>query len=312
MDEAAYLAQLVAASGVTDAHAATAVAAVTGAPPRSVSRFAGGYAAVPFWVTAADGRDLVVRVSMSGGAPYEREAAVMARVRSAGVPVPEVIGVAHVDGRPVSVLERVQGVPLLQLMHERGADDPTVRRCCAEAGEVLRAIHAVDTSGLDLQPNALFHHDIRAFMRDYPKPSDAGLVFRAARECVSLDTLEPSTLLHRDFGPDHVLVDDRGVVGIIDWERAALGDPAYDVAWWMTHFTLPDVTLGTAAAVRAGYGTDLDADFEDRIALWHRAQSVDAAVYNFECGMTAEIDQYVDNLRAAMGRGGAGIDPLTR
>jgi aminoglycoside phosphotransferase (APT) family kinase protein len=312
VDEVEYIASLVARSGITDAHAITAVTAVTGDPPRSVEQFAGGHAAVPFWATAADGRELVVRVSMAGDAPYAREQTVMARVRAAGIPVPDVVGVTAVDGHPVSVLERVNGTPLLHVMYERGANDPLVRRLCADAGEVLRAIHAVDTSGLDLIPNRLFHHSLNAFMRTYPRPRDSGLMFRAAQKCMTRHTPVTPTLLHRDFGPDHVLVDEHGIVGIIDWERAALGDPAYDVAWWSTHFTLPDVTLGTGAATRAGYGAGLDTDFDARIAHWHIAQSVDAAVYNFESGMTAEIERYVDNVRVAMSRGGTGIDPLGR
>lgn len=39
------------------------------------------------------------------------------------------------------------------------------------------------------------------------------------------------TLVHRDIAPEHVLVDDSGrVVGLIDFEDAAVGDPAIDFA----------------------------------------------------------------------------------
>lgn len=39
-----------------------------------------------------------------------------------------------------------------------------------------------------------------------------------------------STLIHGDFHTNNVLVKNNRVVGIIDWPRAALGDPRFDIA----------------------------------------------------------------------------------
>jgi thiamine kinase-like enzyme len=38
------------------------------------------------------------------------------------------------------------------------------------------------------------------------------------------------SVLHGDFGPDHVLVTNGRLV-VVDWEGASVGDPAYDVGW---------------------------------------------------------------------------------
>lgn len=43
------------------------------------------------------------------------------------------------------------------------------------------------------------------------------------------ETVE-NTLIHGDFHTNNVLVSNNKVVGIIDWPRAALGDPRFDVA----------------------------------------------------------------------------------
>jgi len=37
-------------------------------------------------------------------------------------------------------------------------------------------------------------------------------------------------LIHGDFGPDHVLLTQKGPV-VVDWEGISVGDPAYDVGW---------------------------------------------------------------------------------
>ncbi|CAN5835711.1 hypothetical protein BH23ACT10_BH23ACT10_22880 [soil metagenome] len=39
------------------------------------------------------------------------------------------------------------------------------------------------------------------------------------------------TFTHADLGPAHVLCDDAGVTGIIDWSDMAVADPAIDGAW---------------------------------------------------------------------------------
>jgi len=77
-------------------------------------------------------------------------------------------------------------------------------------------------------------------------------------------------LLHRDF---HLrqLFDDGQRVTVLDWDDAALGDPAFDVAYFTTylatHLDAEQAALGSAA-FRAGYGGD--AALWARTATWAR------------------------------------------
>ena len=41
---------------------------------------------------------------------------------------------------------------------------------------------------------------------------------------------QPPFLLHRDLRPANLLVDHKKKIWIVDWERAILGDPLYDIA----------------------------------------------------------------------------------
>ena len=93
-------------------------------------------------------------------------------------------------------------------------------------------------------------------MRDY-EPGDAGIILRrlvdqcaeferlvlplldkdlwpAARrlfgEVETLVGFDPA-LLHADLGPEHLLVRDGRLVGVIDWGDTRVGDPALDYAW---------------------------------------------------------------------------------
>jgi aminoglycoside phosphotransferase (APT) family kinase protein len=40
-----------------------------------------------------------------------------------------------------------------------------------------------------------------------------------------------NSLVHCDFGPEHILVTDGRITGIIDWTDAEIGDPALDLCW---------------------------------------------------------------------------------
>ncbi len=61
----------------------------------------------------------------------------------------------------------------------------------------------------------------------------------------------PTTLIHGDLGPHHVVIRDDRVVGIIDWSDARVGDPAIDLAWAL--FETPEPF---AAAVATAYGVE--------------------------------------------------------
>jgi aminoglycoside phosphotransferase (APT) family kinase protein len=273
--EEQFLRERAAASGITEALAAAAVEQVTGAPPRRVEPFVGGWGAVPFWATAEDGRELVVRVATEERG-YQREASVMARVRDAGIPVPEVVGVCRVEGRPVSVLSRIEGVPLQDLTLGRGLDDPEVRAAHLDAGAVLARVHRVDPSGLDLVPP--FGEPAEVVVSQAGRlVSELGVddSWLGALDACMATLAEPveRVLVHRDFGADHVFVVDGRVVGVIDWERAAFDDPAHDLGWWLAYDTAMG---GGSGLVAQGYPDPVDAA---RIVGWAVAECVAGAAF---------------------------------
>lgn len=83
----------------------------------------------------------------------------------------------------------------------------------------------------------------------------------------------PVVVLHRDF---HLrqLFDDGSRITVVDWDDAALGDPAFDVgyftAYLRTHYSTDDAELGIAA-FRASYGGAL--------GLWERVPAYERFNY---------------------------------
>ena len=98
----------------------------------------------------------------------------------------------------------------------------------------LAAIHRVDwqESGLATLPDQNDTYLKRVLNRPSELANDMGE--DVAREAMEhrgmLAQLNPPVLLHGDFWPGNLLWREGNIVGIIDWEDAAIGDPLADLA----------------------------------------------------------------------------------
>lgn len=103
----------------------------------------------------------------------------------------------------------------------------------AQCAEHLARIHQVDGSRLDL--SFLPPHEARytAKLRERPAQLDESLDEGRIRDALEaawpVPRRNPSGLLHGDYWPGNLLWKDGRLVGIIDWEDAALGDPLADL-----------------------------------------------------------------------------------
>lgn len=95
----------------------------------------------------------------------------------------------------------------------------------------------------------------------------------------------PACLIHNDLGVEHLLVDERAteLVGIIDFEDAAVGDPAIDyVPLW--------ATFGPKALEHLLPADGLGDRLEQRLHFYRWMGSVHAIVYGVTRGVPAEVD----------------------
>ncbi|WP_130293077.1 phosphotransferase [Pseudonocardia sediminis] len=98
-------------------------------------------------------------------------------------------------------------------------------------------------------------------------------------------------VLHGDLGPDHVLVDDGRISGIIDWSDTRVGDPAKDLAW-----ALHTAPRAFADAVAAAYGPTADEVLRARD--WLRIGPFYAVTHGLD---TADDTLVTDSLRDLTG-----------
>lgn len=148
----------------------------------------------------------------------EREALALTAAHEAGASVPQVHERVTFDGRPGLVLDRVDGIDLLEWLGRRPWALRTVARTVGTQHAALHRIAA--PAGLPT-----LREELRRRLDSPLVPDD---VRRRALERVER-LPDGDRLLHGDFHPANVLRTADGYV-VIDWTNGTSGDPAADVA----------------------------------------------------------------------------------
>ena len=234
-----------------------------GGPPE-VTRLDGGYSWITLRVRWSIGDAVIVRVAPVGGTvePYDPAAEARRLQAVAGVvPAPEVLAICEAPnpiGRPFGVHGLVPGEA-----QRRPADPGLYRSALATA---LGRLHsAADPQALDdvadvgAAYDAELARQVEAYRRCWRHPGiDVGIRWLARHRPSSGDR---PVLCHGDYRPANVLWTAPGVIGgIVDWERAWVGDPLCDVAFSM-HLGGWGAIKGDAVDIyRAAGGAAIDAE----------------------------------------------------
>jgi aminoglycoside phosphotransferase (APT) family kinase protein len=173
----------------------------------------GGWDAAIWRVDVPDrGQTYALRVFSAGNVSLcEREARAM-RVAATAAPVPRIHALGVWRARPAMLMDWVAGRTAAEALR---AEPATARRLGVACGRAQAALHRA---------------------RVPAQWRDAGWLALAGPEqtqlCERLGALELRTdaLLHLDYHPLNVLVDDAVVTGVIDWSNARGGDPRADLA----------------------------------------------------------------------------------
>lgn len=178
-------------------------------------------------VEAGDGarRSVILRVHgpSHNGHPAVVEFEILRAVTGLGICAPRALALdeslRHIP-HPFLILDHIDG----ETAFPTGAADNQITRMA----EMLAKVHSLPIAGLPTLPT---RNDPLPEIFDY-LPQDAE--FAALRQRLSEmgDTAYEGTgaLLHGDFWPGNLLWKDQHLVGILDWEDAAYGDPLSDVA----------------------------------------------------------------------------------
>ena len=193
--------------------------------------------------------------AMGSGPGLNAEAKLFEAARQAGVPGPEVLLVLQPEDQLGAgfVMEWISGETLGGKI-ARGAEFADARKVLAkQCGEILAKLHAIDVraAGLDQVLESFTpEHAVRKTHAAYlelgsPQPM---IDFTARWLLANLPKARPLKLVHSDFRNGNLIVDPaQGVVAVLDWELAHIGDPMRDLGWLVTRswrFGAPDKPVG--------------------------------------------------------------------
>ncbi len=185
-----------------------------------------------------------------------------------------------------------------------------LRRLGAELGQFLAALHRfpmarAEALGIPVASVAGGRERRSAFLA-HARERVAPLLNEPEREpfarwLASLDRPEPSAftpvLLHGDLGDDQILVDARTgrVTGVIDFDDAAIGDPALDFAGLLRHLGAPF----TRQALHAyGASDDVVAAMVQRAAVYAAIAPLHEILYGLEIGERRHTAEGLAELRS--------------
>jgi aminoglycoside phosphotransferase (APT) family kinase protein len=170
-----------------------------------------------------------------------REARVIAALADTPVPVPQVISACtdrEVLGVPFFVMERVHGT-VLRTQEQMAAVPPDVANILGRGLiDVLADLHQVSPAAVGLtdfgRPEGFAARQVRRWTtqlqssrsRDVPDLDRLGAALAA-----DVPEKQAFSVIHGDYRLDNTVVDleRSGIIAVLDWELAALGDPLLDL-----------------------------------------------------------------------------------
>jgi len=207
-----------------------AFAAALDAPVERAVLLAGG-ASKEAWAVDSNGRELLVRRAAGGvihqaTLTLEQEFEVIRAAYEAGVKAPEPIAyLGEVGGREAFVMERVHGETIGRRIVKSPPPELDV-----QLAEELAKIHAIPPDRLPYleQGDSIqrFYEELDSVGEPHPA-IELGLRWVKER----LPHARDPVVLHGDFRIGNLAIDEHGLVAVLDWEFARLGDPIEDLAW---------------------------------------------------------------------------------
>jgi aminoglycoside 2''-phosphotransferase len=218
---------------------------------------------------------------------------------------------------------KLPGVPLLPPPRSRDGETVQVAGPPRQLGEFLTSLHRVPLSraialGISSGDGASWREEYQAFCQtvqrrvgpllDEQTQDNLSRVWREFVDDPANFQFQPA-LIHRDLCGEHILVErmprcssdlfDPGwgrITGILDWEDAAIGDPAFDFTGLLDYG--PEFVQGILAAYR-GPGDDA---MLSRARFYRAIVPCHEVLFGLECGLPQHITAGLKDLDDRFGR----------
>ena len=210
-----------------------------------------GGASKEAWSVDADGERLLVRRAAGGvihrhTLSLEDEFAVLEAAYEAGVKAPRPYGyIPDLSGREAFVMERLEGETIGRRIVQRDELADARAALPVQMAEELAKIHAIPAARVPFLLDAQLERMVEE-LDDVGEPHPAielGLWWLREHRPPPREPV----VVHGDFRIGNLVVGERGLVGVLDWEFAHLDEPVRDLAFALVRawrFGVPEKRLG--------------------------------------------------------------------
>ena len=240
-----------------------------------LERMVGG-ASRETWAFRSGGRELVARCDPAGApraGAMTREAALLRAAERAGMPVPQVVAAAD----DLIVVRRLSGETIARRLLRDDEFAAARAKLTAQCGDALARLHSKVTPDdvpdlpVDDDPLATLRATFDGFGEPHPALELGFLRLQRTRP-----ERTGRTVCHGDFRLGNLMVDADGLVGVLDWELAHVGDPVEDLGWlcvpsWRFGGPQPVAGVGTREELLASYAAAGGVPVDDATLRWWEA-----------------------------------------
>lgn len=153
----------------------------------------------------------------------------------AGVPVAEVLHVFENDAVLGNgyLMRRMPGESLAPRILKKPEFAKARQQLSADCAKALATIHAIPSGTVGFLPVQTAQRQLQDLYAMHQKFGEALPVFSLAHRYLQTHVPESSrqTLVHGDYRLGNFLVDEEGLVAVLDWELTHRGDPLEDIGW---------------------------------------------------------------------------------
>jgi len=185
---------------------------------------------------AGSGENLILRTSQNRDG-LNREFRALEKLYPTSIPVPKVHDMGEeIPGFSFIIMEKVEGMEMYNALFSW--PDAEKEKLIGQFARTLADINMLDWKGMEfdfLDPPEGEYGFIDRWLSRLREWCRQLQIHRLNPILDWLDANKPPSdyyvLLHEDYHPGNIIVNDGKIAAIVDWEGVSIGDPAYDVCW---------------------------------------------------------------------------------
>mgnify|MGYP001183915339 FL=1 len=219
--------------------------------------------------TKKGSKNLILRKGSGKKSPLavlkSEEAVIQQKVRESGAPVAEIVAISkdEADLGDAYLMKLVPGESIARKILRDQKFKSAREKLAFQCGKALATIHSVPIEDFKQVPKKSIREELNRLYTTYKSFEQPLPVFEYAFKWLGDKDFSSrkDSLVHGDFRLGNLIVDEKGLAAVIDWEMVSIGNPLLDIGWMCVNswrFGLSEKVVGGFGDLEellAGYGS---------------------------------------------------------